>query len=361
MILATYFRGQLLRHFGGVLLVLSLISFTNKFVGLMSKAAIGELSSSMLASLLLYTVPELITFLAPLAFFLAVVLTIGKSCSEQEFTIYQACGWGWQPIIRLCWRWSAMVMLCVAISTLWLLPTLAYKREALLSYDEARWLMQTLAPGRFYSVHNGALVFYVADVSDQRQKLHQVFIAEQPHEDNETQEMWTVLAAQEGRLITEEGRHYLALGEGKRYEGRPGRNDYSQVSYQSYGRLLDQGPKEVPVFNRTTPTSTLWSSNNVNFQAELQWRVSLPLTVPILALLALGIGVIPPRSGRYTRLLPALLLYIAYYNVLSLSRRWVEARVLPPEIGIWPVHATVVLLAMGVLAWRTGWWRRARA
>ena len=97
--------------------------------------------------------------------------------------------------------------------------------------------------------------------------------------------------------------------------------------------------------------------------AELQWRLSMPLGVLTLALLALPVGRVDPRSGRYGRLLVAVLIYVLYVNLLALAQTWTERGAIPPALGLWWVHGLVVLLG-GVLLLRQyggGRWRRRRA
>ena len=58
--------------------------------------------------------------------------------------------------------------------------------------------------------------------------------------------------------------------------------------------------------------------------AELQWRFALPISVLMLALLAIPLSHVRPRQGRYSHILPAILIYIVYMNLLFIARNWVE-------------------------------------
>ncbi|MES2211673.1 MAG: LptF/LptG family permease, partial [Pseudomonadota bacterium] len=197
------------------------------------------------------------------------------------------------------------------------------------------------------------LIFYVAGLTDGRQNMQQVFIAEQPHGIEQESELWSVLTAKAGHIAQHEdtGYHYMVLNDGRRYEGRPGRRDYSEVHFSTYGRLLDETQREIPLFTRALPSLQLWASDTLKHRAELQWRMAVPLSIPILGLLALGLGQSPPRSGRYARFLPGIVLYIAYYNCLSVSRRWVESGALNPQLGLWWVNGMALLCALGLFGY----------
>ena len=61
------------------------------------------------------------------------------------------------------------------------------------------------------------------------------------------------------------------------------------------------------------------------------WRIGIPVSALILALLAIPMSFVNPRAGRSVNLLFALLTYMVYYNLLSLSQARIaqgEARVL---------------------------------
>ncbi|MFW6191042.1 MAG: LPS export ABC transporter permease LptF, partial [Thiohalospira sp.] len=55
-------------------------------------------------------------------------------------------------------------------------------------------------------------------------------------------------------------------------------------------------------------------------------------------------------QGRYSRLFTALLLFMLYGNLMGLARGWVESGRVPEPVGLWWVHALVLVLAGAMLA-----------
>ncbi|RLA46812.1 MAG: hypothetical protein DRQ97_07060 [Gammaproteobacteria bacterium] len=84
-------------------------------------------------------------------------------------------------------------------------------------------------------------------------------------------------------------------------------------------------------------------------RAEYQWRVSTPITTLLLALLAVPLSRSRPRQGRFARLLFALVIYAAYYNLMGVSETWVKQQVIT---SIWWVP---FLLALVVILSYTPW------
>ncbi len=93
----------------------------------------------------------------------------------------------------------------------------------------------------------------------------------------------------------------------------------------------------------------LRNSSDPVLVSEWQWRVSQPVMVLVLALLAVPLATLRPREGRYARVALAILVYFAYSNLISAARVWIEKEQLDPRIGVWWVHLLAVLLALYLL------------
>ncbi len=84
---------------------------------------------------------------------------------------------------------------------------------------------------------------------------------------------------------------------------------------------------------------------------ELVWRIGLPISAAALALLAIALSSINPRVGRSINLIVALLIYVTYSNLLSLTQAWVAQERVPFALGVWLIHA-VLLAGVAALFWR---------
>lgn len=354
MIVRRYVGGIVLRTACAVTAILLLIALSNKLVVFISRVAAGEISTRILFQLVGLHIPELLGFLLPLGIFIGIILGLGRLYVDNEMTALHAGGISMTQILGIVSSVTFGGMLLVAMLTFWIIPQFYIYKEQLLDQGESTTLLQTLAPGRFHALRGGTLVFYVESLSRQRQDLREVFIAEQPSVSADT---WQVVTARNGYLQTDptQGHRYLILSDGTRYEGTPGNRDYSRIEYETYGRLIDaEPPHEVRVLHRMVATPALWSSTSPSYRAELQWRCSIPLSVPILALLATSLSAVAPRAGRYAKLLPAILLYIIYYNLLTVSKHWMHTGKLSTDIGVWWVHGIFLLLAGGLWLQHTG-------
>jgi len=80
--------------------------------------------------------------------------------------------------------------------------------------------------------------------------------------------------------------------------------------------------------------------------------------------LAIPLAFVNPRAGRTNNLVFALLTYMTYSNLLSVSQAWVAQGKLRFEIGVWAVHVGMFLLLIilfyrrqNPLAWGKLRWR----
>jgi lipopolysaccharide export system permease protein len=131
------------------------------------------------------------------------------------------------------------------------------------------------------------------------------------------------------------------------YEGIPGEANYLVTQFDEQAILLPEpGRVTELVLNKSLPTKTLWNSELPAYQAELQWRLSVILMIPILTLIAVPMSRVEPRKGRFSKLLPASVLYAIYYVSLQMAMTLLEDEVVPIAVGLWWVH--ILFLGLGL-------------
>lgn len=151
----------------------------------------------------------------------------------------------------------------------------------------------------------------------------------------------------------------LVLHDGRRYEGVPGATEFRVIEFAEHGI-----PYRLPSLATSEPRPRamaffdLLRSDDPEHIAEYQWRLGVPLSTIILAILAVPLSRSQPRAGRYGRLAIGLLVFIIYLNMMSAAQAWVEQSVISPALGLWWVHAAVLLFGLGLLAVQNGYHRR---
>ncbi|MCP5093182.1 MAG: LptF/LptG family permease, partial [Gammaproteobacteria bacterium] len=109
---------------------------------------------------------------------------------------------------------------------------------------------------------------------------------------------------------------------------------------------------------RAMSFARLVQSRELEHIAETQWRIGIPLSTVILALIAVPLSRSRPRAGRYGRLAVGMLVFIIYLNMLSAAKAWIEQATIPPWLGLWWVHGCVLLFGLLLLAFQNSWHKR---
>ncbi|MGB8857226.1 MAG: LptF/LptG family permease, partial [Burkholderiales bacterium] len=104
---------------------------------------------------------------------------------------------------------------------------------------------------------------------------------------------------------------------------------------------------------KALPFESLTQNMTPENASELHWRMSLPVSVLLLAVAAIPLSYTNPRSGKSWNLIIALLVFFIYYNFINIFQAWTMQEKIPAAIGIWPVHAAMLVVVMGLFAWRS--------
>ena len=93
-------------------------------------------------------------------------------------------------------------------------------------------------------------------------------------------------------------------------------------------------------------TTALLDDSQSDAQAELQWRIAIPISVFILTFIAVPMSAVKPRQGKFGKILPALLLYLGYFIFLIVGKSWINDAKVPASIGLWWVHLTALFIGL---------------
>lgn len=353
MLIFRYLAKEVFVTLASLTTILMLIFMSNQLMRYLSRAASGKIPAVFIMKLMMLELPNLMGLLLPLGFYVALLLAYGRLYAENEMTVLQACGYGPGQLLKHSFIMAAFVATLVMIVMLWVSPMIAVERAKLLRTTGIQTLIKTIIPGRFREIPGGRQVFYVEQMNPAHTEARHVFLAKLAEKNNRLQ--WDVIWADKAYAQTEKqtGEDYIILQNGKAYEGEPGKADYQVAEFEQYQARLPHPVSAVKEDIRTAPTKNLWPLNNVDPRkaAELQWRLSIPLMVLVLTLVAVPLSRVNPRAGKYAKLLPAIVLFIIYANFMFIARDWLLAGKLPLWLGMWWLHALFAGFGL-CLIWR---------
>jgi lipopolysaccharide export system permease protein len=337
-----------------VMAVLFVIFMTNQLADILGDAAADRLPRDAVVAVFGLTALSYLTILTPITLFLGVTLALARLNRDGEMAALSACGIG-SP--RLLVPIGAFTLL-VALGLTWLAlvgtPAASRRVEEIRFSAEQNVELTVVEPGKFTTPDSGDTVLYAREVVGD--ELRDIFL--QTQRDDRV----SVVLAERGRSVVDAAAEQsFVFYDGKLYEGVPGEPKFLVVEFDE--QLVPIRPadeEELADVPAAKPTRELVRSGALADRAELHWRLSLPLSLFVLALLAVPLSRTAPREGRYARLGIALLIYLIYAGLLSIGRVWVERGVVTDAVGMWWVHAVVALVGLWMFARDSGWFVRAR-
>jgi lipopolysaccharide export system permease protein len=354
-ILDRYIFREIALTWLGVTMILLMILLTNQFARVLGDVAKGKLPRDAAFDVIGLSAAQYLTVLVPIGLFLAVMLALGRLYRDSELPAMMACRVGPSGIYRpLIW-----LLLPLALAVAWLslegTPRALTKIELISAEARREADLASIEPGRFTIVGPERAVIYGESISAEGQ-MEKVFM-ERRVEGKGVE----VVVAKRGEQVDSDDpdTRMLVLHEGRRYEGIPGTPNFRVVEFLEHGipyRLPSLRPADPRP--RAMSFSSLRASDELQHIAERQWRLSVPISTVLLALLAVPLARSRPREGRYGRITIGLLVFIIYFNLLSASKAWTEEGAVSPTVGLWWVHGCVLLFTLVLLGLQNGWHRR---
>lgn len=352
LIIFRYLSKEVLTASIVFLLILTLIFLSSQCVHYLSLIATGRIPANLLGQLILLELPNLIGLIFPLAFYLAALLIYSRLYTEQELPVLHAHGFSRWQLLKNTFMIGIIVSLIVASLMLWLNPHVMQSKEKLLASNQSSNIFNTFVPKHFQTLNHET--FYVEKVLKASKEMINLFMTHLPQSSTHTLTIkpWQILVTPRSELkTTASGAPYFVLYNGQDYQGSSKQPNY-QITRFTHGIYFI--PTFLPLLNKkdlsAAPSQELWPINNSDGTkaAELQWRLSIPLMTLILTVIVIPLAYVAPRKGRYVKLVPAILLYLIYANLLFIARNWITKGKVSPDIGIWWVHLVFIIVALAL-------------
>lgn len=347
-ILDRYLIRDAAASWAAVAIVLLAIMLSTRFAFFLALSAKGDLPPSLLFTVVALSSLRYLVLLVPVSLLLGVMLSLGRLYKDNEVAALTGCGIGLRQFYRPYVVFGVALATLTAALAFHISPWAARQADYLLK-DAKRLVQYTpFESGRFKPVADGRAVFYTSEVSGDGTTLGQVlaFIEEKGGT--------TLVTAQAGeqRIDPDTGERQITLRGGQRLRAVAGDEASERTDFELFSTRITPPDFEFSSGSRAIrATGALVASGDPKDRAELHWRIAAPISTLVLLLLAVPLGYLAPREGRYSKLVWGILAYLAYSNLLSLGQTWLAKGTVPPIVGLWWVHLLFLGLA-GFLIWR---------
>ena len=348
MIINRYLIREILTPMLAILAVLVSIFASYLAATYLVDAVVGNLPLASVVLLIAIKIGISLEILLPVTLLLSVVIAFGRLYKDSEMTALASCGISAGQTLKSVLYLSVVVAIVSACASLFIRPAaydLVYKMKAKAERDMDIGLMEG---GHFYELQSGEMVFFAEQVHQNPQRAKKVFIRSQTDDEIKIIRAEQVLQ----RLDKDSGRRFLLFNSGQMLEFGETDSGGKITNFEVASYFLDPPASTVGKYKRkAAPTLNLARSERLEDIAELQWRLTTPLSTLLLALIGVPLSRTDPRKGKYARVGQAVVIFAIYYNIFVVAKTWVEKGQVPPFPGIWWVPALLGGFLL-VLLWR---------
>jgi lipopolysaccharide export system permease protein len=305
----------------------------------------GLLAKETILLLILLKVAIAMEVLLPTTLFLSVVFTLGRLHRDSEILALHAAGISTSRITRSVFFLAVIVAIMVAVLSLFVHPWAYHEGYQLKAKAKADFDLGRMESATFYQIGDHDRIFFAEKIDQETRRAKNVFICSEL--DSGIRVIWAKEAQEEEDPAT--GRKVILFTDGYVYEFSPEKEGGRVIRFSRSTASL--WPGEVTPENKIKAESTaqLVAAHSPEALAELQWRISMPISALLLALLGVFLSRTSHQQGKYDKVVLAIVIYAAYYNLLVVAKNWVEKGHVGGLPGLFWVQGILALVVSSLL------------
>lgn len=325
-----------------VVSVLVAIIVTQQMIVFLGRAASGSIEPEAVMVMLGFSLLNYLPVLLALALFIAVLMTLTRSYRDSEMQVWFSSGLPITAWVGPVLKFGLPVALVTAVLSLLLTPWAVAQREEYQRILRSKDDVSRLAPGSFIEARGANRMFFIDNTSKDSDVINNVFV-----QYNQNGRFGIVVAEKGMQQIAPNGDKFLVLLNGRDYQGTPGALDFEIIDFER--QMIRVETKEAVADEPTSRQLSTWElikSPTPERIAELHWRFALPIAALVLALMAIPLSFVNPRSGAAWNLILAMLVFYLYYNLLGICQSQTASGKIPMWLGLTPVHLGMAFMLL---------------
>ena len=357
-IISRYLLRNLIVFFLAITFIIGLIVFGNQFVLTTQESLSFGIPIKELMPLVGFNMLRDIPIILTLSLFLSIIITISQLYKNSEAVVMNSIGLGDRDFINLIKPIVFVSFIIVFYLTIFAVPWAKQQKRIAEDVTVNASEFSFITEGKFESFKNGEIVFYASEsnITDTvgEQNMEEIFIYAL-----DKGKPVIVLASEAKKYTNAKSESiYLRLKNGIRYEGLPGNENINILNFEKYDLEIVSGDiqKSISSFSEIEEKNTidLLREGGVKANAEIQWRISQPISVLILSIFGVFLGKSSPRTGKGINLIVGVVLFMLYNNALLVAKSAIESGQLSSIIGMWGVHLLLLLILIIFYQFRQG-------
>ncbi len=339
MIFERSLQRELAYTTGAVFMVLLTIMLTTMMIRIVGFAASGQVDPKDVVVLIGFTVIGYLAVMLIVTLFVSILFVLTRWYRDSEMVVWLASGVSQTQLIKPIAVFSTPIIILIIFFAFVGWPWSNQQSKLIKARFQQRDEMSLLAPGQFRESPSSNRVFFIEKMAPDQSTVQNVFVTS-----TENGKV-NVIVSQTGHTETRDGDKFIALENGRRYDGEPGQPNFRITEFERYGvKIMNHQVVNTPTTTTGISTPRLFATPTRENFAEFAWRLGLPLIAINLMLLAIPLSYQNPRRSRTINLVMAVLIYLTYSNLLNVVQSWIEQGKLSFGVGLVGLHIAVALI-----------------
>ena len=333
-ILSKSLNIEVLKSTAGVLLIFFFLVVSSRFVGYFEQASEGLIDPNLIYKIVILRFPDFITLLLPLSFFLGVVITMSRLYSDREIYGFFTGGLSEIDFLKYLLPQSLLFFFLTLLLSIYVAPYTKELSKEMISLDSLQEQFESIKPNQVFPLKNNEGFVFIKDKQESifdevvlyisNEDYSSIVVADQLSYDDLNSIM--NLNFKNGSMyqgLFEEGSSVVSTFNNLKI---PVSKEESSVAGLSFARLFDYSARST--------------------KSQMQWNISIPITIFILLMIGINLSKVEPRQGRLSVLLPAIFVYILYLSLLILARESFDNNSAITQNYIWFVHFIFLIFSI---------------
>ena len=321
----------------GIFAILFMLVVGSRLIGYFEQSAEGLIDPNIIYKVVALRFPDFVTLLIPLSFFLGLVITISRLYSDREIYGYISGGLSPIDLIRYLIPQSLLFFLITLVLSIYVAPYTKELSKEIISVDTIQEKLASIKPKELILFDDDGSFIYIED--KENSSFDKVIVFDGSDDKS------SLVRASKLKYFETESSIELNFENGSMYQNIF--NKDSSVITQ-FGELKIPAGKEVTILKGLS-FSKLFDFSLKSSKSQMQWNISVPLTIFIFLLLAVSLSKVQPRQGRLSVVLPSIFIYILYLSLLILARDSSKDDIVISSDYIWFVHLFFLILGFFLL------------
>jgi len=331
---------------------------TGQLLQLMRILFASSCSLKDVTELILFAMPRLVMFAAPIAALLGVMLAFVRLNSDNELVAFRAAGTGFLGFLPPVLGVLTLMTILSFVNTIWVLPAANHAFEVKLRSLGRTSIQSFLQEGVFISTIP-KLVLFCRSLDRSDYTIKGIFIQDQRQPDEKV-----TISAESAKVDIPSDSHAITfrLSNGMITRAANDLKAAQAVAFKNYDFILsmdeimgapDNSVRKrsemnlAQIYNRAKNATD--KADFVWWSLELHQRIAFPSACLLLGLLGPPLGSLFRQRGRMTGITLGVGIFLTYYILLSAGKTLGDSRLVPPFFAVWTPN--LLSFALVVYLW----------